>query len=134
MSADKSIGAVLSETKEELKEFLRTRLEILQADLGEKLVTWKREIPLLVLAAALVSAGWLALAFAAAALIHVWFLPSPYAWWWGGAMVAVVYLIAGIALGRWAYAKVSAAGVTPRHTLEVLKQDQLIMRDETRAA
>ena len=55
-----------------------------------------------------------------------------YFWVWAGLIVATLYLIAGLAVGWFAYSELSSAGVAPTRTLEVLKQDQVWMETEAR--
>jgi len=131
---DKSLATILAETKEELKEFVVTRVGILKAEIDEKIRTWKYVVPLLLVAAALLLAGWMALTFALMALLHGIFLPSPYAWLWAGLIVGGAYLILGIAIGWFAYSEISAAGITPTRTLQVLKEDQVWIQNEARTA
>jgi len=131
---DKSLATILAETKEELKEFVVTRVGILKAEIDEKIRTWKYVVPLFLIAAALLSAGWMTLTFALMALLHGVFLPSPYAWLWAGLIVGGAYLILGIAIGWFAYSEISATGITPTRTLQVLKQDQVWIQNEARTA
>ena len=133
MNTEKSLGAVLTETKEEIKEFIETRLQILRSEITEKLRIWKYSIPLLLLAVGLLVVGWMVLTFAIVAVIRAWFLPSEYAWFWAGLIVAVIYLIAGGIAGWFAYSGLSGAGVTPKRTIKVLKQDQVWIQNETRS-
>jgi uncharacterized membrane protein YqjE len=137
MRNDKSLGTVLSETKDELKEFFQTRVAIFQAELKEKARTFKYTIPIALVAAALLLAGWITLTFTFVALLQAWFRPSPYAWVWAGLIVTGLYLLGGVALGWFAYSEFKSVGVAPNRTLAVLKQDQVwIQREarETRAA
>ena len=132
MNTEKSLGAVLTETKGEIKEFIATRLQLLRSELKEKIATWKYSLPLLLVAGGLLLMGWAVLTFAFVALLRALFLPSVYAWLWGGLIVAVVYLIAGFAVGWFAYGQLASAGVAPKRTLEVLKQDQVWIETEAR--
>ncbi|HET7872013.1 MAG TPA: phage holin family protein [Terriglobales bacterium] len=134
MQNDKSLGAVLAETRDELKEFMRTRVAMLQAELKEKARTWKYSIPIALLAAALLLAGWITLTFGFVALIHSWLEPNTYSWAWAGFIMAAIYLVAGVALGWFAYSEIKSVGVAPNRTLSVLKQDQVWIQKETRAA
>ena len=134
MNTEKSLGTVLTETKEEMKEFIETRLQLLHSEIAEKIRTWKYSIPLLLLASALLLAGWMVLTFAFVVVVRALFLPSPYAWFWAGLIVAVIYLIAGGAVGWFAYTELRATGLAPTRTLQVLKQDQVWLQNETRAA
>lgn len=134
MHNEKSIGTVVSETKQELKEFVQTRIAILKAEIGEKIRTWKYAVPMLLGALALLLAAWIVLTFAIVALLAGIFQPSQYAWLWGALIVGGAYLLLGLAVGWFAYTELSTAGVAPQRTLEVLKQDQVWIQNEARTA
>ena len=134
MHTEKSLATLLAETREELKEFVTTRLGILKAEIDEKISTLKSVVPLLLIAAALLLAGWMALTFALIALLHGVFLPSPFAWLWGALIVGGAYLALAIAIGWFAYGEITSAGITPTRTLKVLKQDQVWLQNEARTA
>ena len=134
MHTEKSLATLLAETREELKEFVTTRLGILKAEIDEKISTLKSVVPLLLIAAALLLAGWMALTFALIALLHGVFLPSPFAWLWGALIVGGAYLVLAIAIGWFAYGEITSAGITPTRTLKVLKQDQVWLQNEARTA
>jgi energy-coupling factor transporter transmembrane protein EcfT len=131
---EKTLAAILAETKAELKEFAATRVGILKAEIDEKIRTWKYVVPLFLIAAALLLAGWMALTFALMALLHAVFLPSPFAWLWAGLIIGGAYVILGIAIGWFAYSEFSTAGIVPTRTLQVLKQDQVWIQNEARTA
>jgi len=131
---EKSIGIILAEAKAELKEFFNTRLQILRSELKEKVGSLKQSVPLLLVAAALLLAGWIALTFALVALIQAWFLPSAYSWMWAALIVGCLYLAGGIAVGWFGYSEIKTVGVAPKRTLEVLKQDQVWIQNEARTA
>lgn len=134
MNNEKSLGTVISETKAEVKDFVSTRVQMLKAEISAKISTWKYAVPLLGAALALLLAAWITLTFALVALIRAWFAPSPYAWVWGGLIVGGLYLISAIAVGWFAYGEITAVGVAPTRTLEVLKQDQVWIQNEARTA
>lgn len=134
MNTEKSLGAVLTETKAEIKEFIATRMQLFRSEVAEKLRTWKYSVPLMLLAAVILLAGCMTLTFALVAVIHVWFLPSPYSWFFAALIVTAIYLIVGGGVGWFTYTELVAAGVAPKRTLQVLKQDQVWLQNETRAA
>lgn len=134
MHNEKSIGTVVSETKEELKDFIQTRLAILKAEISEKLNTWKYSVPMLAVAIVLLLAGWIVLTFTLVALLSAMFQPSPYAWVFGSLIIGVAYLLLGVAVGWFAYSELKTVGVAPKRTLEVLKQDQVWIQNEARTA
>ena len=131
---EKSLGALLSETKEELKEFFETRIQILIAEIREKVTTWKYAIPLLLVAIAILLTAWATFTFALLALFHSFFVPSYYAWLWSALIVTAVYALIGGGVGWFAYGEIMAVGVAPKRTLQVLKQDQVWIQNEARTA
>ena len=133
MHTEKSLAAVLAETKEELKSFISTRLEMLRAELREKTSTWKQGIILLAVAAVLLVAAWMTLTFALIGLLHAVLIASAYSWFFAGLIVAVLYLVVGGLVGWFAYGELKETGVKPARTLQVLKQDQLWIQNEARS-
>jgi Putative Actinobacterial Holin-X, holin superfamily III len=131
---DKSIGTVISETKDELKEFIQTRIAILKAEISEKISTWKYAVPMLAGALVLLLAGWIVLTFALVALLAAMFQPSAYAWCFAGLIVGGIYFLAGVAVGWFAYSELTSVGLVPNRTIDVLKQDQVWIQNEARTA
>ena len=134
MHTEKSLATILAETKDEIKQFITTRVNMLKMEIGEKIRTFKSVVPLLFFALALLLAGWMALTFAVIALLHGLFMPSVYAWGWAGLIVAGAYLVLGIGAGWFVYAEIKATGLAPTRTLNVLKQDQTWIQNEARTA
>ena len=134
MNTEKSMSAILAETKEELKEFFDTRYQLLKTELTEKMQAWKTAIPLLVIGGVLALTAWVVLTFALVALVHTWFLPSTYAWVWGALIVGFLYLLIGGIVGWLGYGEISQAGMAPTRTINVLKQDQVWIQNEARTA
>lgn len=134
MHTEKSLATLLMETREELKEFVITRVGILKAEIEEKIRTWKYVIPILLIALALLWAGFMVMTFALIALLHGLFMPSPFAWLWGALIIGGAYLVLAIAIGWFAYSEMLTAGIAPTRTLRVLKQDQVWIQNEARTA
>ena len=132
MHTEKSIATILSETKDELKQFVTTRVSMLKTEMDEKISRLKAVIPLAVVAALFLVSGWMVLTFALIALLHGLFLPSVYAWLWAGLIVTAVYLLVGAIAGWLAYSEIKATNLTPTRTLKVLQQDQVWIQNEAR--
>jgi pilus assembly protein TadC len=129
---EKSLATLLAETRDEMKEFVITRIGILKAEIEEKIRTWKYIIPVMLIALALLWVGFLALSYALIALVAGLFAPSVFAWLWGALIVGGCYLVMGIAVGWFAYSEIVEAGIAPTRTLKVLKQDQVWLQNEAR--
>ncbi len=129
----KSLAGVVAELKEESKEFVTTRLAMLQAEMKEKISAWKTALPLLVIGAVMLATAWLLLTGALVAVIYVAFAGSIWAAFLALIIVCIAYAIAG-GMALWiAKSKWQEAGVAPKRTLRVLKDDQLWISNEARA-
>lgn len=128
----KSIADVLSDFKEELKDFANTRYQMLRAELAEKAGAMKAAIPALVVALVL---GWIGLFLLTGflvSLIAMAFQGSAWAYPLAFAIVAVIYLLAAGAAGAYGYRTIKSAGMAPERTMRVLKQDQVWLQTEAR--
>ena len=134
MHTEKSIGTILVETKQEFIQFVTTRVNILKAEMDEKISRLKAVVPLLVVAFTLLLSGWMAFTFALIALLHGLFMPSPYAWLWASLIVTAVYLGLGAVVGGFAYSEIKATNLAPTRTLKVLQEDQVWIQNEARTA
>lgn len=134
MPNEKSIATVLAETKDELRQFIETRIAMLRAEIQEKISTWKSAIPLLVVSIAILLAAWITLTIAVMALIHTLLSASAYAWFWAGLITGGAYLLIGGTLFWFAWSELRSTGIAPVHTMEVLKKDQIWIRKEAKAA
>jgi len=131
---EKSIATILSETKEELKQFVTTRVNILKAEMDEKISRLKAVVPLALVAALFLVSAWGVFTFALIALLHAFFVPSDYAWLWASLIVTVVYMLVGGVAGWFAYSEIKATNLAPTRTLKVLQQDQVWIQNEARTA
>lgn len=134
MHTEKSIATILAETKDELKQFVTTRVNILKAEMDEKISRIKSVIPLAVVAALFLLSAWGVFTFALIALLHSLFLPSAYAWLWASLIVTAVYMLVGGIAGARAYSAIKNTSLTPSRTLKVLQQDQVWIQNEARTA
>jgi uncharacterized membrane protein YqjE len=131
---EKSIATILSETKEELKQFVTTRVNILKAEMDEKISHLKAVIPLALVAALFMVSAWGIFTFALIALLHAFFVPSAYSWLWASLIVMVVYLAVGVVAGWFAYSEIKSTKLAPTRTMKVLQQDQVWIQNEARTA
>ena len=131
---EKSIATILSETKDELKQFVTTRVDILKAEMNEKIARMKAVIPLAVVAALFLLTAWMVFTFALIAWVHGLFGAGLYAWLWASLIVGAVYLLIGGIAGWLAYSEIMATNLTPTRTLKVLQQDQVWIHNEARTA
>ena len=131
VNPNKPLGAVLHEIKDDLKAFLETRYEMLAGELREKLTVWKTTLPMVAIALMLGGTAFLAITFAIIAALRPLF-DSEYGWAIAAVIVSAVYLAVAGTLAWLAYREIQYAGVAPRRTMEVLKQDQVWIQNEAR--
>lgn len=120
----RSIADVVHDLKEETKEFLQTRMEMLRREVQDKLHSWKLALPMIAVALALGWAAFLAITFAIIAGIAILFEGGPGGWALAALIVGVAYLLIAAAAAWFAVREIRDAGVTPRRTMRVLQQDQ----------
>jgi ABC-type multidrug transport system permease subunit len=124
----RTLAGLLNEVKEELKEFLDTRLQMLKAEMKQKIAMLRMVVPMLLVAALLGAIGCLLLTIALVAAIA-----SLIGWGWSFLAVGVLYLLVAGATAAFALREIKAEGVAPTRTIKVLKQDQLWLQNEARS-
>ena len=129
----RNFAGVVAELKEESKEFVSTRLAMLQSEMKNKVSAWKTAAPTLVAGALLLGTAWLLLTGAIVAAVYVAFGDNPWAAALSLIIVCVVYAICGGIAISVALGKMRETGVIPQRTLRVLKDDQVWISNEARA-
>jgi uncharacterized membrane protein YqjE len=137
--ADQTIGfngrglaGVLNEVKDELKDFLQTRIVMLKAELGEKMRNFKTSLPMLATAVVFLGTAFLLFTLCLVGLISVAFYGDPFRWFFSFIIVAVLYSIIGGMAAVFGLRDLRAQGIMPRKTIKVLKEDQIWLQHETR--
>ncbi|HJT69044.1 MAG TPA: phage holin family protein [Terriglobales bacterium] len=129
----RSLSEIVSEMKEELKQFLNTRLQMLKSELHESIAGLRVAVPLGLLALILIGTAFLLFSAAVVTLIASAFAGNPYAWFFGLIIVAVLWAcLAGVA-GFFAYNQIRSKAMFPKRTVEVLTADKNWIESEARA-
>ena len=129
---EKSIGMVVGELKVELGEFVQTRLQILKQELQSKAAMLKLAVPMFAVALALLWVGFLCITALFVVLIASAF-GGMAGWMWAFLIVGGVYFIVAGGCAVFAWSEMKQRGLAPKHTMQVLKQDQVWLRNEARA-
>ena len=118
MKQERSLGELFSELAGETSTLVRQEVALAKAELTQKAAYVGRNVGLLVVGGAFVFAAFLALM--AAAVIG---LSNAMPWWAAALVVGVVVgIVGGALLFKAAYA-LKETDVTPRQTVETLKED-----------
>jgi uncharacterized membrane protein YqjE len=126
-AGDRSIGSVINDMKEEMKEFVSTRFEMFRVEMNDRIAAYKTAVPALLIAAVL---GWFAFGILTAALV-AWIataFESEYRVFLAALIVGVIYAI-GAGLAAWyGMAIIRNNKLMPERTINVLKQDQAALQ------
>src|SRR6185437_16873395 len=126
----RSFAGVVNEVKDELKEFLQTRIAMLKSELGEKMRTFKAALPMLATAIVFLATAFLLLTLCLVALISVAFYGDPFRWFFSFLIVGVLYSIIGGMTAVFGLKELRAQGLMPKKTIKVLKEDQIWLQHE----
>jgi len=128
----RSLSEIASEMKEELKQFLNTRLQMLKSELHETVAGVRVALPLAVLALVMIGTAFLLFSAAIVTLVASAFAGNPYAWFLGLIIVAVLWVICAAVAGFFAYNEFRSKAIFPKRTVEVLKADKNWIESEAR--
>ena len=128
----KSLGAIVAEMKEELREFAQTRIEMFKAEVREKTKTLKIAAPLAAVGALLLATAYLLFTMAFVGLAVAFFADSPYRWFFAFAIVAVLWTLLGGIAAYFAKREFELKGLMPKKTIEVLKEDKIWIQAEAK--
>ena len=132
ISNGRSLAAIVTEMKEELKDLVKTRIEMFRAELQEKLKTLKIAAPLAGVGALLLGTAYLLFTMALVGLVVAFFRDNPYRWFFAFAAVAVLWTLLGGIAAYFAKREFELKGLMPRKTLEILKGDKLWIQAEAK--
>jgi Protein of unknown function (DUF1469). len=132
VNSSKDFATLLTELKQELKDFTQTRLAMLKAELQQKLKKVKTAAPLAVVGILMLGTAYLLFTMALVGLV-VAFLPNnPYRWCFAFLAVAVLWSIVGGTAVYLAKRELEIKGLIPKRTVEVLKGDKLWIQSEVK--
>jgi uncharacterized membrane protein YqjE len=125
-----SVSDAVVEIVNEVKQFVRTRYQMLRMEVKENMATWRRVALLGALALVLLITAWLLFSLALVAVIAAAFYPSPYAWFLGFIIMTAVWGAGAGILALLAKHEMKAQDMYPKQTMETLKEDQVWVQNE----
>jgi Putative Actinobacterial Holin-X, holin superfamily III len=132
-SGERTLAGMVSEVLDELKDFARTRVEMMRSDVRETFQAASRWLPLGILACVLLITAYLLFTAAVVALVSVAFVTNPYRWFLSCLAVALVWSAAGGIFAYLAWTQFRAHGMLLKKTLDVLKADKVWLQNEARS-
>jgi VIT1/CCC1 family predicted Fe2+/Mn2+ transporter len=128
----KTVPEAIAELKDELKDFISTRVEMLRSEMSEKLRVVKMAAPALLVGVLLLLTAWLVFTGFLVAIIAQAFAPSPWAYTLSFVLVAVLYAIVGGAAAYTGWRGLRETSVKPERTIRVLEQDRIWLQTEAK--
>ena len=128
---EKSIAMVMGELKVEIRDFVQTRLDILKQEMKTKASLLKLAAPMFAIALVLAAVGFLCFTGFLVTLIASAFSGTA-GWMWAFLIVGGAYFIIAGLCALFAWGELKQGGLAPKHTIQVLKQDQVWLRNEAR--
>jgi uncharacterized membrane protein YqgA involved in biofilm formation len=130
---ERSLAAILGEMKQDLKEFVETRIAMVKSEFRDKLVHWKLAAPLAGAGVVLLGTAYLLITLALVALAAVFIGDTPYRWFFALLGVGVLWtVLSGISLYI-AKREFELNRLMPQKTMAVLKGDKLWLQNEARS-
>src|SRR5437016_13581838 len=92
---ERSLGSVAAEIRDELLDFIHTRVQMFKSELQETLPTFKHVMLMAVIALTLLATAYLLLTLAVVRVIAVAFSRNPYHWFFARLIARGLWLMAG---------------------------------------
>ncbi len=128
----KSVPEVITELKEELKDFAATRLQMLRSELDEKLQSFKMAAPTIAIGVLILATAWLAFTGFLVCIIAEGFGPVAWNYTVSFLIVFAAYAIVGGAAAYLGWREIKKKGIKPERTVRVLQQDRIWLQTEGR--
>lgn len=128
----KSVAALFAEMKQELQDFVQTRVTMFKVELQEKVRVMKAAAPLAVIGAMLLLTAYLLFTLALVSLVFAFLPDNAYRWCIAFAAIGVLWLILGGIAAYMAKRELEVKGLLPKRTVEVLKEDKMWIQAEVK--
>lgn len=129
---ERTVASILSDTKEEMKQFLSTRLEMLRAEMREKFRVVAAAAPLAIVGLVFLGTAYLLFALALVGLVQAAMPGNPFRWAIAFAAIAVLWAILGGIAASIALRKLKLKELLPNRTIKVLQEDRIWIQSEAR--
>jgi uncharacterized membrane protein YqjE len=130
-SNERPLGRLLVHIKDEARHFLHTRMEMLVSEFHENVANSLKAAICTVVALVLLGTAYLLFVLALVGFVAVAFANNPYAWSFGLLIVGFVWAVFGSMFA--VAAKNDFHGLLPRRTIQVLKDDAVLLKNQARS-
>ena len=131
-SNGRTFTSILAETRDDLKQFLETRISLLRAELHEKVKVIVRTAPLAAVALVLLGTAYLLFTWALVGLVIALLPATPFRWCLAFLTVALLWTLVGGIAASMAKRRFALKELVPNRTIEVLKDDGVWIESEVK--
>lgn len=128
----RNLADLLAGIKNEIRDFLQTRIAMLKTELREKSKNLKTAMVLAVSGLLLLTTAYFLFTLALVGLILAAFPTTAYRWFFAFLAVAVLWTIIGAIAAYFAKRELELRGILPKRTIEVLKGDKVWVQTEVK--
>ena len=128
----RNLTSLLAEIRDEISDFLQTRISMLKTELREKSSNLKTAALLAATGVLLLSTAYLLITLALVGLVVLAFPNSPYRWFLAFLIVGLLWTVFGGIAAYFAKRELELRGLLPRRTIEVLKGDKIWVETEVK--
>ena len=128
----RTVAALLGEMKDELKQFVETRIAMLKTEIREKLQTLKLAAPLAAVGLVLLGTAYLLLTMSLVGLVFAFLPDNAFRWCLAFLAVAVLWSILGGVAAYFAKREFELKGLLPNKTIRVLAEDKKWIQSEVK--
>lgn len=128
----RTFASILAETRDDLKQFVETRIALLRAEMREKLKVIARTAPLAAVALVLLGTAYLLFTLSLVGLVFALMPANPFRWCLAFLAVAVLWTFAGGIAAWMARRRFALKDLMPNRTIGVLKNDRVWIQSEVK--
>jgi uncharacterized membrane protein YqjE len=125
---ERPLGQLIAHLKNEARDFLQTRIEMLVSEFHENIADSRKATILGGVALLLLGSAYLLFVLALVGFVAGAFAGNPYAWSFGLLIVGLVWAVFGVLFA--VAAKNDFHGIFPKRTIQVLKDDAVLLKHE----
>jgi uncharacterized membrane protein YqjE len=129
---DRSLGEVVAEIQQEIKEFISTRAQMIKSELQESLQATRIALLLAAIAILFLFVGFVMFTLSLAALVEVSFAGHPYGWFYAFVVVALAWVCLGAVIAFFALNEFKGRSRFPKRSVQVLKADKAWLQTQVR--
>lgn len=129
----RTMGSILSDTKDELKDFLETRIAMLKSELSDKVTMLKSAAPLAVVGILFLLTAYALFTLGLVGLVIAFLPENPYRWCIAFFAIAVLWGVIGGICAYMALREFQVKELMPKRTMQVLKEDRIWLQSEMRS-